>query len=206
MGLEITVGALAGLQPSDPAGAGALADALEVANDLLIAAGLPPHDEPDGELPLDNRAGSSSFPHPFLHHLRRSASRWWADPRWEWAPSNRPADDPVFKELVATKEWHLLSHSDREGLYLPIDFDVLLEDPGVPGGTIGSSYRLLRELVSLAPHLGIAMDGEIVPDDVAAEINADPDERPMQVERLVWLALYEACRLSIQNTSAIVFL
>jgi hypothetical protein len=50
------------------------------------------------------------------------------------------------------------------------------------------------------------MDGELVPDDVTAEINADPDERPMQVERLVWLALYEACRMSIQNTSAIVFL
>lgn len=61
---------------------------------------------------------------------------------------------------------HLLCHSDCEGFYLPVDFEVVLIDSQdqdrIPGGLLGSSYRLRDELLAIAPALGITVsDGEL---------------------------------------------
>jgi hypothetical protein len=71
---------------------------------------------------------------------------------------------------------------------------------------LGSSYRLRDELIYLAPALGIRLDGSQLADSDAEEINAEEDqEEGIWRERLVWLSLFEAARLSIEHATAICF-
>lgn len=105
---------------------------------------------------------------------------------------------------------HLICHSDTEGFYVPIPFQelVLSDNPEVPGGgIIGSSDTLFRELVSMAPALGIALAGNELADHEAKRLSSEiENENALWIEKTVWFDLFEAARLSLEHDTAIVFL
>ena len=212
MGLAISVGALADLQDEDPEGAQWLQDAIGEANVLLQQAGLPQHIEPASLPDLDSRAMLDSFPYSFLHYLRRAYAHAALDGQWRATPlpeGEEPADDPVLDEAQDTFDSHLICHSDCEGFYFPIVFDEVIfadDEHALLGGMLGSSYKLREELVTVAPALGIFLLGDVLGDDEAERINARIEaEEGLDRELSAWMAAYEACRLSIEHKTAIVF-
>ena len=162
MGLAVGVGVLADLNANDEDGAGWLRERLGKVNRVLADNNLPTHTEPK-ELPaLRSRAPIGSFPYSFLHYLRRFAAHVWAKPGWKPEPfpeDEDPARDPLVTDEMAMLSSHLLCHSDAEGYYVPIDFEdpIFAETDMVPGGMLGSSYGLMRELVAVVPALGVKL-------------------------------------------------
>ncbi|WP_432730346.1 hypothetical protein [Variovorax sp. W6] len=147
-----------------------------------------------------------------------------------------PTADPKIQALLDGSESHLLCHSDAEGFYVPIDFQEVLFDGdgsdedeeeekekdeedyeaegdadleelnGLPGGMLGSSQRLLEELVFVAPALGIRLENGKLSDEEAERIDAlIDDDNGLYREYVSWLLLYESARLSIEHRTAIVF-
>ena len=212
MGLAIGVGMLARASRTHSDRSDEIRRDLEVVNEALRQRGLPEHEEPQDfdEVP-QLRASVTSFPYSWIHNLRRFAAHVMRDPKWipyPLEPREDPAEDPVLHQMYRRMESHLLCHSDREGYYVPVDFDDLIRDPdiGIRGVVLGSSYRLREELLSFADTLEIEVDGNSLSDEVAAEISKQrPTEVPFAIERLVWLALFEAARVSIEEQTAIVF-
>ena len=212
MGLAISVGALAELQKEDPEGAQDLLASLETANVLLKQAGLPQHAEPVALPQLQSRAQIDSFPYSFIHYLRRAYAHAALDAQWRATPlpdGEEPAEDPVLDEAQDTFDSHLICHSDCEGFYFPLVFDEVIfadDEHELLGGMLGSSYKLREELVTVAPALGIFLLGDMLGDEEAERINARIEaEDGLDRELVAWLAAYEACRLSIEHKTAIVF-
>ena len=210
MGLSISVGYLADVLTNDPDGVAWFEQSLATVNRVLASERLPKHVEPRTVPPL-SRSSLVSFPYSMLHHLRRAYAHRVRDPAWIATPfpaDADPADDPEVEALTEQFTSHLLCHSDSEGFYFPIDFaDVVFsnEDDDIPGGMLGSSFRLLEELRLVAPALKIALvDGELS-DAEATRIDAMDDSDPMRAEHAAWLALFEAARISIAHKAAIVF-
>jgi hypothetical protein len=196
---------------------------LEVLDELLGALGLPPHREPAGLTrevvrgatthPDLREDGYASFPYSFLHYLRRLAVRQRLDPGWRIEAIDDPGDDPVYAnfsldyfDTLELEGLHLYAHSDADGYYLPLDFERVIADRRVTGRFVGSSARLRGELARLAPLLGFeaprGAPGPAVIDAVYAVADA---EGPLFRERLMWLALTELSRLSVELKTAIVF-
>lgn len=212
MGLAISVGALADLQQEDPEGAQDLAASFATANALLQKAGLPVHTEPAILPELRSRAVTGSFPYSFLHYLRRAYAHAALDGQWRATPvldSEPPGEDPVLDEAQDTFDSHLICHSDCEGFYFPLVFDEVIfgdDEHELVGGMLGSSYKLREELVTVAPALGIFLLGDELSDEEADRISGRIDaEDGLQRELMAWLAAYEACRLSIEHKTAMVF-
>lgn len=212
MGLAIGVGMLAQNRDDDPERADRMRRDLALINDVLAERGLAVHDEPDQfDEPLETRASVTSFPYSWLHHLRRFAAHVLRDPRWvpyPVEPGEDPAEDPVLRQMYSRMSSHLLCHSDSEGYYVPVDFDDLIvdEDHQITGGVVGSSFRLREELLELTEQLEIEVEDGRLTDDVADEVSKQrPTSVPFAIERLVWLALWEAARLSAEHRTAIVF-
>jgi len=57
-----------------------------------------------------------------------------------------------------------------------------------------------------APHLEIALVEGALADDLAARLGEDANDAPLRDERMAWLSLYEAARISLWLKTAIVFL
>ena len=212
MGLAISVGMLAELLEDDPEGAAWFETGLSAANKLLVQAGLPAHVEPRSLELSQSRASIESFPYSFIHYLRRAYAHRCANPSWvasALSEDEDPINDPVLEAEGDMLRSHLLCHSDAEGFYLPVDFNEVLfadEDCGLPGGMLGSSYRLLDELIVAAPALGIRLDAGQLSDDEAARIDELAcSGEGMFREYCSWLALYEAARISIEYKTAVVF-
>ncbi|MET3390866.1 hypothetical protein ABIC33_001489 [Variovorax sp. 1140] len=212
MGLAISIGVLVDLLEHDAEGAEWLQEDLAVVNEVLSAAGLPPHAEPRELPPLRSRAAIGSFPYSFIHYLRRAYAYRANSPDWMATPVEDgvdPSEDPAVDDALSDMQSHLICHSDAEGLYVPVDFDEVLyaePDQKLPGGILGSSYRLLDELVLVAPALGIELaDGELS-DQEAERIGRLIDaDQGLHREYVSWLRLYESARLSIAHKTAIVF-
>src|SRR5205814_515546 len=100
-------------------------------------------------------------------------------------------------------------HSDCDGLYLPVDFDAPLyseDEDDVAYMGLGSSVAGRRELVDVAPLLDIALDEGQLDEKLGRRICQEKENtHPFEVERKVWLAFFEAFRLSIEYKSAVVF-
>ena len=213
MGLAVGVGVLADLLENDREGAKWLDDGLVAANRLLEKAGLPSHTEPRMLERPSKRASIRSFPYSFIHYLRRAYAYRIADPSWVASgvcDDVDPARDPILEQEMEMLRSHLLCHSDAEGFYMPVDFrDVLFENsdgPGIPGGMLGSSYRLREELILVAPALGIRLsDGRLSDEEAAIIDHVARSEDGLCREHCSWLALYEAARISIELKTAIVF-
>ncbi|MCP3922486.1 MAG: hypothetical protein GY714_07875 [Desulfobacterales bacterium] len=213
MGLSVEIGMLADLVINDSEGAGWLLDSFKGVNEVLAENALPEHKEPKVLPEFCRRSELNSFPYSFIHHLRRVYARVVNDPDWipvEVSDGEDPARDPFVEEESMMFSSHLLCHSDAEGFYLPIDFDEVLIDETdqerIPGGLVGSSYRLLDELKEIAPKLDIKLDGNQLSDDEAKKLNElIGSEENLHIEKLVWFTLFEVTRLSIEFKTAICF-
>jgi hypothetical protein len=100
---------------------------------------------------------------------------------------------------------HLLCHSDCEGFYVPVEIGDPIFDDDLLGGMLGSSQALLRELVEVAPHIGVTLEGGRPTPACEAELRDIEDSGPFWRERLVWYTLFEAASLSIEHNTLIVF-
>lgn len=212
MSLAITVGVLADLLQDDPEGAAWFQQQFEIVNRLLADNDLPPHAEPDAVVVSHAERSLGSFPYSFLHCLRRFAARCKIDGH---APpplkaGDAPERDLAIEEASSLFDFHLLVHSDAEGFYVPIDFENVLvdaDDLGLAGALLGSSIRLLRELIAVAPALQIALRGDTLPVEeqrrIEQQVAAEAD--PFWRERLCWLTLFHAAHASTRYGVAIVF-
>ncbi|MGW5382938.1 hypothetical protein [Nocardia sp. NPDC003963] len=214
MGLAVGTHAYAELLDSDDAEeADYLREQLRALGRLLAAEGLPAHTEPETRGPETERAPVGSVPYSFVHYLRRAyaRARQFPDrPMEPLADGEDPTEDPSVDELVYMFDSHLLCHSDCEGYYVPVEFDDVLfpdDELGIPGGMVGSSPGLLRELVYVAPYLGIALVDEQLSDTEIERIGKEngDDEHPLYRERETWLLFYEAARVSVANGTVINF-
>lgn len=212
MGLSLGVGVLAELVRRDPDGAAAFRRQLAIIQRLLAQHGLPAFDEPaDVIIPEAERPRFDSFPYLHLHCLRRFAARCKVDgqPPPPLGPRDDPRRDRAIERAGSLFDFHLLVHSDAEGFYVPVDFaDVIFDHDklGLAGEMLGSSVRLLRELVAIAPALQIAVGDDLAPDElrrVEAQVAAQTD--PFWRERMAWAGLYQAARASTRHGVLIAF-
>jgi hypothetical protein len=210
MGLAIEVGMLAYRIENDE-GVDSFRKSLDRVNKVLAENNLPSHVEPEVLTLSKNRAQLRGYSYSYLHHLRRFAAHAIADPDWKptlCPPGENPARDPVVIDESSMLSSHLLCHSDCEGFYVPIDFDdpLFADKSLIPGCMLGSSQALMRELIEVAPALGITLDGGQLSDAEADRINSVVEASgPFEIELAVWLSLFEAARLSIQHGTAICF-
>lgn len=180
-------------------------------NALLETEGLPPHEEPETYGPATARDDINGLPYSFVHYLRRAyanAHEYPDQPLTPVADGEDPTGDPAVETVTYMFESHLVCHSDCEGYYVPVDFDQVLypDEDTIPGGMVGSSQGLLRELVYVAPYIGITLHDDELSDSEAAALAADQSEtHPFHRERETWFLLYEAARVSIANNTLITF-
>jgi len=147
-----------------------------------------------------------SFPYSYLHYLRRAyALVFKGRPVTPVTSVEEMARDDHHVEGVASNlTSHLLCHDDNQGYYVPARFN----DPVfIRGdlGFVGSSHELLRELLVVAPAIGITLQPDGTLDDATAEALLENDGDPYAIEQTAWLTLHEACRASIEHGNAIVF-
>lgn len=213
MGLALSVGELAWhLGPDgDPEGLEWLREELKHLNALLWRRGLPEHHEPEVLPKIDRRGALHSFPYSYTHHLRRAVAYARRAPE-KFATIDRqqePSEDPhIDRELSVWMDSHLICHSDCEGFYVPIDFPEPLyadDDEELTGVILGSSQRLLAELIQAAPLLEITVDVTGTLSDAEAVILRDENSHRYGLERQVWFAFFEAARASVQYNSVISF-
>jgi hypothetical protein len=213
MGVGVSVFELADLMVNDTEGAKWFRESLAKVNEVLAENGLPLHVEPEKLPPMRRRSACNYFPYSYIHHLRRAYAHIINKPNWTATPmpeGEDPTKDPVLDKELYVGLSHLLCHSDCEGIYLPIEFDEPIVDDKklnrIPGGLMGSSYRLLDELNVIAPKLGIRLEGGHLSDSEADKINHESDsQKGLYIEKIVWISLFEAARLSIEYKTAIYF-
>ena len=207
VGLSVEVGVLEHLLVVDPEGADWLGSALTAASDLVVEDGGAAHSEPTDLPRLVSRAPLLSYPYSDLHRLRRVYAYTMSKPGWEFAPpapGEDPAQDPVVEEETFMMSSHLLCHSDSEGFYLPVDFaDFASGD--VVGGMVGSTHRLRSELLTVAPVLGISVADSLSDEEAAKLTESIKGQEGPWVERAVWFSHWEAARLSLEHSTAIVY-
>ena len=217
MGLAIGVGVLADLIIHDPEGADWTRRSLAGLNAALQRAGLPEHHEPERfvRAPHTSMRSCTSFPYSFLHYLRRAFAHVREGLPVPDDDTLRPEHDQVVEDASTMFDSHLLCHSDAEGFYVPIDlssrpgnraeFAEPIFDDDVPGGMLGSSHALLRELIEVAPHIGVTLDNARPTPACEAALQAIEDSGPLWRERLVWYTLFEAATISVEYNTLIVF-
>lgn len=214
MGLSLNVYMLADLLIRDKEGAEWLRKSFRAVNAHLEKEGQPAHEEPKTPGEFKPRKHVSSFPYSYLHHLRRYYAhvRETEKPPRPLARGKDPAEDPLVFDLTSMLDSHLLCHSDSEGFYVPVEFaDPIFQDDGLPplpGEMLGSSQGLLQELRLLAPHLGVKLDKNgALPDAEALKLyTAGNDSKDsFAIEKLVWLALFENARVSVEAETALCF-
>lgn len=213
MGLSVSVGILDDLAQNDAEGLAYFRGALARLTRALAEEGIT-WSEPEVADPPSGPAFSGGFPYGFVTHLRRVyVLAKFGEPvtpaggldKEQYALDREKIDDEM-----TMFDSHLLCHADNEGYYIPVDFSdplFLPENSGVEGGgMVGSSQRLLAELVRTAPALGIRLDseGKLSPEEETVLANLDNDA-PFGAEIFAWLQLHRACVASITGGHAIVF-
>jgi len=211
MGLAIEVGMYASLLKHAPEEAKWLTKTYSMLQQVLKENRLEGYSEPKSINGLNGRTLCSSFPYSYLHYLRRFYAHCVANSNWEPTPvvdGVDPTKDPVVNDESMMLSSHLLCHSDCEGFYLPVEFNEILIDEKnrIPGGLLGSSYKLLEELVSIAAKLGIELDNGVMSDEEAVRVNKLSESgQGFHRELVVWIALFEAARLSIEYKTSVTF-
>lgn len=159
MGLDISVGAPARwkreLEPEEFA---EFIEGFVSLNEVLVGAGLPPHEEPF-DLADEDGFEAQMYSYAGLHTVRRLAAYWALKGRLPTAGERAgdAAEDPVLAALFQAqvrhhdrprstgliarfisrpsakpKFQHLLWHSDCEGFYVPQSFADVILDPAQP--------------------------------------------------------------------------
>ncbi|MCG6499275.1 hypothetical protein [Kitasatospora sp. A2-31] len=205
MGLSVSVGFLHDQIRNDPEGYEYHRDAFARLGRALEAEGIAWR-EPEVTDPPPAAAFSGGFPYGYLTQLRRILVLTIL------GEAVRPAaavggdeflrDCEKIDDETSMLSSHLLCHADNAGYYVPVDFVDPLFLPAqaqVAGaGMVGSSQRLLAELASIAPSIGIDPEA-------AAEPCEDPAGTPFESERFAWRQLHQACVASIAEGHAVVF-
>ncbi len=114
-----------------------------------------------------------------------------------------PRDYELIRDASYDLDSHLLCHSDREGLYVPVAFRDPIFDDRLPGGILGSSMGLRDELEKIAAHIDLS-----APVDEASTtrlVDEQPDDHPFARERRAWAVLHDATRASHAHRAPIVF-
>lgn len=219
MGLSISVGLLAQLKNWDEEGFEYLQRTLASLNQLLVKKGLEAHEEPESfETPPRSRNRLVGNSYSWIHLLRRAFAFARQEPE-AFGPLENPdpylkdpiSDPRIDRELTMYMDSHLVCHSDSQGFYVPRAFEYPIYDSKeirIPGGIVGSSFKLREELIRVAPLIDVPLSGEgELSDETAEVLNAEairPETR-FHIERQSWFSLYEAARLSIRHQSVIVF-
>lgn len=213
MGLSISVGLLDDLARNDAEGLAHHRRAFARLTAALTADGVT-WNEPDVSDPPAKPAFSSGFPYTYLTHLRRvfvlAKLGESVTPALGLDPARYDRDRELIDDEMTMFDSHLLCHADDSGYYVPVDFSdplFLPADAGVDGnGMVGSSQRLLAELVGMAPALGIRLDdgGGLSEEEESALCGLEPGT-PFEMEKFGWLQLHRACRASIADGHAVVF-
>lgn len=203
MGLAVCVGLLADLLEHDSEGAEWLRQGIAGLNTALAENGLPSHREPE-QLELPSFRGCHSFPYSFLHYLRRAYAY---SVEGLPAPTGELTDeqDALVTDVSTLFESHLLCHSDAEGYYVPQDFAEPIFHDSVPGGMLGSSVALLRELRAVAPAIEIELHETGLPGTTLDALADVGQEARYYQEWIVWLALWEAAQASADQGTLLVF-
>jgi len=214
MGLSISVGLLA-YNHTDKEACAYLSREFKEVNRLLKSNNLPLHKEP-AKLPRLDYRNRTVIGQPYgnLHHLRRAVA--YAIRGYTKLPDFGDADpleDDMYDRVLDCFESHIICHSDCEGFYVPVDFaqplydDLEDSDPKcIVGGILGSSQGVKRELVQVAPLLGIRLEAGKLSDREFARLDALSHAHSSHGTSLhVWLNFFEAARLSIEHNTAIVF-
>lgn len=127
---------------------------------------------------------------------------------------NVDVDPSVLDEAIEDfPESHLLCHAS-EGYYIPLDFKGrALFDAELPGGWVGSTARLLEELVEMVIPLNVTLlplngavrrgGGIDISSQSIEELNSTQDHT-FDKERKAWFRLYEVARYSHQTGSSII--
>ena len=208
MSLSIAINHLGEMKQYDEEGFAYYQQIFAHLNDVLKDNELPAYQEPIELINEHSRAPITSFPYSFLHYLRWVEIQLSVNPQSPLIPinSNDELDDKLNSvDFVDFMDNPLINHADNEGYYLPVDFDEVLFDD-VENQSLGSSHHLMAILQDIAPHLGISLvDGKLTDEEIARLNQRIDDERAFYRELIVWLALFEASRLSIQYYTAIVF-
>jgi hypothetical protein len=206
MGLCISVGIVADLLENDPESAELIREDFKTVNEALGKRLLPLHHEPEGLPKLDDRTPVIGFPYSCLHVLRRIYAHHLAYPGKPLPEDIYTSKDNALVERETSEFLHLLAHSDCEGFYVPVDFPEVIFDDRLPGAMLGSSQRILGELQDVAPLLGITLSDGTLSDQEAQRLTQIVlANAATGTALMVWLALFEAARLSIAHKTAIHF-
>ncbi|MFJ5235111.1 hypothetical protein ACIQBJ_35115 [Kitasatospora sp. NPDC088391] len=211
MGLDVVVGLP---EAGDPETAEWVADECAMINAVLARAGAPAWSEPPGL----TRTPVPMWGYRGLHALRRAAAHVAASGRLPGPPADPYAAsrDPVLAVLYRRGSGdpagpfdHLIHHSDCEGYYVPVDFGPVPYDEDLLGGFLGSSVRLLAELLVLAEALGLPADLDPEGPEVRAAVRLPEAERRGWQRHLsaagTCLGLLRAARLSTESGAVVGF-
>ncbi|GAA2742755.1 hypothetical protein GCM10010440_19290 [Kitasatospora cinereorecta] len=165
--------------------------------------------EPEG---VAAEGASVGFPYSYLHQVRRAYALHVngepVSPAGSTAPERLARDAELVEDETMMMSSHLLCHSDCAGFYVPVEFDdpLFLDEEAVAGGgMVGSTQRLLAELVRCAPAIGIAVEAGALAPGQEALLADVPAGDPYEAEKFTWYGLYRACRASIATGHALVF-
>jgi hypothetical protein len=212
MGLDMAVGILADVDDED---ADMVRADFTVIRELLDLAGAGPWDEP--ELNDEDTEWFDMWGYSGLHTVRRLAVHLAENAKLPEPLNGRDVtDDPLLKKAYADLGGdpagpfaHLIHHSDCDGYYVPVDFEQVIVDERLAGGSLGSSVRLLTETHSIAAALDLPEDLDPDSDEIleAAEAVTPAGEgwQRYGVESLVCLQLIHAAKHSIKTGAAIAF-
>jgi hypothetical protein len=209
MSLGITVGPSARwIRAGDGELAELVRDHMLRINSLLAANRLPLHSEPENLPRLRTRCRLDHMPYSWYARLQRAIAFSRQEPK-DFAPAGQD-DDPLSHEYVRTelrlKDSHVICQG-VEGYYVPTDFPypiMIGVPPKLGGRMIGSSQAATRELVSVAPLLGIRLSKDKLSNTVAANIDKE-EEGAYYEERQAWLILFESFRLSVEYKASVCF-
>jgi len=216
MGLNMVVGILTDAENLDEnEDAGMVRADFTVIRELLDRAGAGLWDEP--ALNEEDTASFEMWGYFGLHTVRRLAAHLAENTQLPEPLKGRDAtDDPLLKKAYADLPGnpagpftHLIHHSDCEGYYVPVDFEQVIIDERLAGGSLGSSVRLLAETRSIAAALGLPEDLDPDSDEVfeatGAETPAGEGWQRYGIESYVCLQLIHAAKHSIKTGAAIAF-
>lgn len=214
MGLGITVGRLAYfLEDGYAEGVEEIERDMEVINRLLAENNLPQHTEPRTRPKMHSRSSLDHMAYGMFSQFQRALAYTFQKSK-KLKPVREGAkswEDPVFLAERKRFRSHLICHS-VEGYFVTIDFPGPLQlNPsfGLLGGeSLGSCQAAMRELIRLAPFIGITLRDGNLSDTAAEAINEERRESkpaPLWEERSAWLILFESFRLSIEHGLAVSF-
>ncbi|MFC7217027.1 hypothetical protein ACFQLX_02400 [Streptomyces polyrhachis] len=185
-------------------------------DEALTGAGLPPvpvHTYMPGL--SGDVAPVAGFDYDALHFLRRAHLLYLCG--LEVTPVGELGSD--YEQLLemfetTARQSHLVWHFDHAGAYVPVDFAEPLSNDELlaEGGPLGSTQGLLRELLAIAPALGIdpanpppAPAPPAGPTELGEPAGVRYEAGPFGRERHVWLGLHAAATRSLAQGSMIVF-